>query len=302
MHTWLKQLEQSFSPSVLTPIYSAFLEKHGIELWIKRDDLLHPIISGNKWRKLKYNLHHALAMNKSTLISMGGAYSNHLHALAYVGKVLDLKTVGLIRGEEIETPTLQDLKSFGMKLQFVSRSDYRLLRNYKMWNSLPNLTEHDYWLSEGGASELALQGVNELVSEIQQDYDVLCVACGTGTTLAGLIQTVPENVTVFGFAALKNAAFLNHDVAQLLGKPRDNWQIHLNYHHGGFAKTTPELHLFIQRFEIETGVKLEPVYTGKMLYGLYDLIAKNHFPRGIRIIALHTGGLQGNRGFNKTLL
>ncbi len=299
MHVLLKQLEHSFSPSILTPIQSPFLEKHGVELWLKRDDLLHPIISGNKWRKLKYSLNHALTLNKTTLISMGGVYSNHLHALAYVGKELGLKTVGLIRGEDIETPTLHDLKAFDMELRFVSRGDYRTLREYKTWDSLPNLVENEYWLPEGGASTLALQGVSELVSEIEPDYDVFCVACGTGTTLAGLISAVPENVAVLGFAALKNAAFLNHDVAQLLVQPRDNWQIQLDYHHGGFAKISIELLEFMRQFETETGILLEPVYTGKLLFGLYDLIAKNHFSSGQRIIALHTGGLQGRRGFNK---
>ena len=297
MYVALKQLEQTFLPSVLTPIFSPFLEKHGVELQLKRDDLLHPIISGNKWRKLKYSLHHALSLNKTTLISMGGAYSNHLHALAYVRKTLGLKTIGLVRGEECETPTLHDLNAFGMELRFVSRGDYRLLRDYKTWDSLPNLGENDYWLSEGGASTFALQGVSELVGEIQQDYDVLCVPCGTATTLAGLVHAVPDNGSILGFAALKNATFLNNDVTQLLEKPRDNWQIRLDYHHGGFAKTTPALLTFIRQFEIETRIPLEPIYTGKMLYGLYDLIAKNHFSRGTRIVALHTGGLQGNRGF-----
>lgn len=297
MHTSLIQLEHSFSLSILTPIQSPFLEKHGVELWLKRDDLLHPIISGNKWRKLKYSLNHALSLNKTTLISMGGAYSNHLHALAYVGRELGLKTVGLIRGEAIETPTLRDLKAFGMELRFVSRGDYRMLREYKTWDSLPNLSKNEYWLPEGGASTLALQGVSELVGEIEQDYDVLCVACGTGTTLAGLINAAPENVTILGFSALKNAAFLNYDVMQLLCEPRDNWQIKLDYHHGGFAKTSNELLEFMRQFEAETDIFLEPIYTGKLLFGLYDLIAKNHFSRGQRIVALHTGGLQGRRGF-----
>jgi len=299
MHATLEQLERTFSPSILTPIRSPFLEKYGVELWLKRDDLLHPIISGNKWRKLKYSLNHALNLNKTTLISMGGAYSNHLHALAFVGKMLGLKTVGLIRGEEIDTPTLQDLKVFGMELRFVSRGDYRTLRDYKTWDSLPNGAENEYWLPEGGASTFALQGVRELVDEIEQDYDVLCVACGTGTTLAGLISAAPENVAVLGFAALKNAAFLNHDVAQLVEKPRDNWHIFLDYHHGGFAKMTVELHTFMADFTVQTGILLEPIYTGKLVFALYDLIAKNHFSRGQRIIALHTGGLQGNRGFTQ---
>lgn len=298
MHSALINLEKTFKPSLLTKVNDALLEKHQVELWIKRDDLLHPIISGNKWRKLKYCLNHALTMGANTIISMGGAYSNHLHALAYIGKVLGLKTVGLIRGEAptILTPSLLDMQQWGMEHRFVSRSDYRLLRQYKQWNSLPNLTAEQYWLPEGGAEALALMGVAELVGEIDRYYDVLCVPCGTGTTLAGLVTAVPDTVSVLGFAALKNAGFLTADVNALLSKPYSNWQINLNYHFGGFAKTNAALLDFIADFELKNQIPLEPVYTGKMLYGLYDLVEKQYFQPNQRIIALHTGGLQGNRG------
>ncbi len=299
MHPNLITLEKTFQPSILTKVKDAVLEKHQIELWLKRDDLLHPIISGNKWRKLKYILNHALSLNADTIISMGGAYSNHLHALAYTGKLLGLKTIGLIRGERGDslTPALLDMQQWGMELRFVSRSDYRLLRHYKQ---LPDLKLNQYWLPEGGAETLALKGVAELVYEIDRDYDLLCVPCGTGTTLAGLVNAVPDNVKVMGFAALKHAEFLNHDVNALLPVQRNNWQINLNYHFGGFAKTNAELLAFIQQFEADTQIPLEPVYTGKMLYAIYDLIKKQVFQANQRIIAVHTGGLQGNRGFNLT--
>ncbi|MFI3191013.1 1-aminocyclopropane-1-carboxylate deaminase [Crenothrix sp. D3] len=298
MHSALINLEKTFKPSLLTKVNDALLEKHQVELWIKRDDLLHPIISGNKWRKLKYSLNHALTMDANTVISMGGTYSNHLHALAYIGKVLGLKTVGLIRGEAPATltPSLLDMQHWGMELRFVSRSDYRLLRQYKQWNSLPNLTTGQYWLPEGGAEALALLGVAELVGEIDKSYDVLCVPCGTGTTLAGLVTAVANNVSVLGFAALKNAGFLTADVNALLPKPYNNWRINLDYHFGGFAKTNAALLDFITDFELKHQMPLEPVYTGKMLYGLYDLVEKQHFQPNQRIITLHTGGLQGKRG------
>lgn len=298
MHSALISLEKTFKPSILTKVNDALLEKHQVELWIKRDDLLHPIISGNKWRKLKYSLNHALTMGANTVISMGGTYSNHLHALAYIGKVLGLKTVGLIRGEAPATltPSLLDMQHCGMELRFVSRSDYRLLRQYKQWNSLPNLTAGQYWLPEGGAEALALLGVAELVGEIDRSYDVLCVPCGTGTTLAGLVTAVADNVSVLGFAALKNAGFLTADVNALLPKPYNNWRINLDYHFGGFAKTNAALLDFITDFELKHQMPLDPVYTGKMLYGLYDLVEKQHFQPNQRIITLHTGGLQGKRG------
>lgn len=300
MHPELIKLEKTFNKSILTKIDDALLEQYHIKLWMKRDDLLHPVISGNKWRKLKYILDHALSLGADTIISMGGAYSNHLHALSYVGKVLGLRTIGLVRGEqpEVLTPTLQDMKNWGMELKFVSRTDYRLLRQYRNWQDLPNLKPRQYWLPEGGAQALALKGVAELVSEIEMPCDILCVPCGTGTTLAGLIEAVPEQVTVLGFAALKNAGFLTAEVEAMLSRPRNNWRIDLDYHFGGFAKTNAGLSAFIDDFELKTTIPLEPVYTGKMMYAIYDLIGKHYFKPGQRIIALHTGGLQGKRGFS----
>ena len=299
MHPALLHLEQRFQPSILTTVDDPLLAGYQICLSLKRDDLLHPVISGNKWRKLKYILNHALSLNVHTLISMGGAYSNHLHALAYVGRVLGLQTIGLVRGEPPIplTPTLQDASTWGMTLKFISRSDYRQLRQYHNYGGLPDLPTGSYWLPEGGSQVLALQGVAELVTEITEAYEWLCVPCGTGTTLAGLVNAVPQNSRVLGFAALKNADFLKHDVAQLLPQTSDNWQINQDYHFGGFAQTTAELIGFIDAFQNRTGFILEPVYTGKMLFGLYDLITKNTFNPGTRLIALHTGGLQGNRGF-----
>jgi 1-aminocyclopropane-1-carboxylate deaminase len=300
MHSELIELEKTFQPSILKKINDPWLEQRQIELYIKRDDLLHPVISGNKWRKLKYSLDHALSLGSNTLISMGGAYSNHLHALAYVGKVLGLKTIGLIRGEQplILSSTLNDIKRWNMELRFVSRTDYRLLRQYKNYDTLPGLKSGQYWLPEGGASNLALRGVAELIAEIGIPYDSFCVPCGTGATLAGIAEVVPESVLLLGFAALKNASFLTTDVDALLSQSRNNWQINLDYHFGGFGKINAELSAFIEEFELKSAIPLEPIYTGKMIYGIYDLIKKNYFKPGQRIIALHTGGLQGKK--NKT--
>lgn len=299
MHPKLINLEKTFNKSILAKINDAMLDQYEIELWLKRDDLLHSVISGNKWRKLKYSLDHALSLSADTVISMGGAYSNHLHALAYVGNTVGLKTIGFIRGEQPETltPTLIDMQNWGMELKFVSRSDYRILRQYKDWFDLPGLKPGQYWLPEGGAQTLALKGVGELISEIEVPYDIVCVSCGTGTTLAGIIDVVPARISVMGFAALKNAGFLMNDIHQLLSRNCNNWQINSDYYFGGFAKTNSELVSFIKDFELRTSIPLEPVYTGKMMYALYDLIRKHHFRRGQRIIAIHTGGLQGKRGW-----
>ncbi|WP_404361039.1 1-aminocyclopropane-1-carboxylate deaminase/D-cysteine desulfhydrase [Methylotuvimicrobium sp. KM1] len=297
MHPKLIALENQFARSILTKVSAPCLDREQVELWIKRDDLLHPIVSGNKWRKLKYILNHALSLGAIKIVSMGGAYSNHLHALAYVGHRLGLQTEGFIRGEPQSNPTLSDLRRWGMHLHFVSREDYRNLRQYKDWNSLPGIDTGAYWLPEGGSVDLALQGVAELVSEIDISYDVVCCPCGTGTTLAGIIEAVRPDIRVFGFSALKGGSFLRHDVEALLTPPRDNWDIVTDYHFGGFARTKPELIEFMKCFSSQSSIQLEPVYTGKMFYGIYDLIEKGFFPAGRRIVAMHTGGLQGNRGF-----
>jgi 1-aminocyclopropane-1-carboxylate deaminase len=299
MHPKLVKLQETFSVSTLCKIDDPYLDDHNVKLWIKRDDLLHPIISGNKWRKLKYNLDEALSRGADTVISMGGTYSNHLHALAYAGNFLGLRTIGIIRGEAPTplTPTLQDIESWGMELRFVTRSDYRQYRQYKDWHDLPGITPNQYWLPEGGANNLAMKGISELVNEIDIPYDSLCVACGTGTTLAGLIQAAPRQTSVVGFATFKNADFLATDIQSLLNDEFHNWELFQNYHFGGFANHNPDLALFMRNFEDKTIIQLEPVYTGKMLYGLYDLVAKGYFKPGQRIIAVHTGGLQGNRGY-----
>jgi 1-aminocyclopropane-1-carboxylate deaminase len=184
-----------------------------------------------------------------------------------------------------------------MELRFVSRSDYRLLRQYRDWQALPGLQPKQYWTPEGGAQALASQGVAEIVTELEIDYDMLCAPCGTGTTLVGLISAAPADVSVLGFAALKNAGFLIDDVKALLPQQRNNWQINLDYHFGGFAKTNAELMAFINDFEQQTAIALDPVYTGKMMFALFDLIAKQQIKQGQRIVAIHTGGLQGKRGF-----
>ncbi len=302
LHPRLQALEAGFAVSELQPILDQAFVGQQLELWIKRDDLLHPIISGNKWRKLKYVLNHALSIGADTLVSMGGCHSNHLHALAYVGKCLQMQTIAYVRGEPPENfnPTLLDLQAWGMELRFVSRSDYRQLRDYRSHDALPGLLPGQYWLPEGGASVLALQGVADIVHEIHRDFDCLLVACGTGTTLAGLVVAAPVGTQVLGIAALKGGDFLHADVQQLLKNRaiHAHWRIAQDYHFGGFAKSTPALQRFMQQFETRHHIPLEPVYTGKLLFAVYDLLYKGHFKSGQRIIVLHTGGLQGVRTCN----
>ena len=298
----LQALEKTFSVSELVRIDDDFLHQAGVELWIKRDDLLHTVISGNKWRKLKYILDHALSGGHHTLVSMGGPWSNHLHALAYVGKSLGLNTRAFIRGEkpEVFSPTLLDLQRWDMQLEFVSRQQYRQLRQYRSYDSLPGLKAGEYWLPEGGASHLALQGVHEIVTELTLQYDILLVSCGTGTTLAGLIAASPMDTQVLGIAALKGADFLNDDVKKLLpAECQTPWRIELNYHGGGFARLTPDIQRFMDQFEDCHAIPLDRVYNGKTLYAFYQLLQQGAFKKGQRIIAIHTGGLQGNRSITQ---
>jgi 1-aminocyclopropane-1-carboxylate deaminase len=300
VHSRLIELKKKFQPAPLTQLFSPLLERQQIELWVKRDDLIHPIISGNKWRKLKYILDHALTLGDHTIISMGGAYSNHLHALAFIGKLLNIQTIGYIRGERPQkfSPTLIDMQKWGMELRFVSRSEYRDLRGYKQHTQLPNIKKGQYWLPEGGATKRALKGVGEIITEIVQQVDIFCVPCGTGTTLAGLIQSASPDCMIQGFSALKGAGYLTGEVEKLIDKPyvsTAKWNIQMGYHFGGFAKTTHELLLYIEAFEKEHSIKLETVYTGKMFYAVFDLIQRGAFKSGQKIVAIHTGGLQGNR-------
>ncbi len=293
----LVQLEAHLQPSPIKKLDDQLFDECGIECWVKRDDLIHPVISGNKWRKLKYILRDVYARGCSHIISMGGAYSNHLHALAYIGQTLNIRTSAYIRGEQPAqlNSTLQDIQQWGMQLEFISRSQYRVLRQYRKYNALPAGQACDYWLVEGGASELALRGVSEIVTELEQDFDCIIVPCGTGTTAAGLISGAHKNTRVIGVAALKGAGFLNQDITRLAAETNNNWHIELDYHFGGFAKSTTELNAFITGFETQHAIPLEPIYSGKMFYALYDLARKGCFQRGQRILAIHTGGLQGKR-------
>ena len=299
------------APTPLQILESPFLENKKIQLWIKRDDLTHPHLQGNKWRKLKYNLAAAKKSKKKYLLTFGGAFSNHLYATAAAGQLFDFETIGIVRGEKILplNPTLSFAEQSGMKLFFVNRKTYALKEKV-----LPELLtannislEECYVLPEGGTNDLALQGCGELAEEIYQQLnfspDYICVSCGTGGTVAGIIQAKKEGTHVLGFSALKGD-FLKNEVQQLLEKNdaqkiTTNYSIQTDYHFGGYAKHKPELLNFINAFQQEHQVQLEPIYTGKMFYGIFDLIEKNYFPQGSKIVAIHTGGLQGIAGFRQ---
>ena len=285
-------------------IHDSYLEKHGVELSILRIDQINTHVSGNKWFKLKYNLESAQSAGAKQVLSFGGAYSNHIHALAWAGNALGIKTVGVIRGEKeyADNPTLSDAASWGMELRFVDRKTYRQRTDPNFHQQLRRELDDFYLIPEGGSNAEAVKGCIEIVpSAVKDDFSPthIVAACGTGGTLSGLVVGNPE-VKVLGIPVLKNASFLQDDIRSLIDStgyvdPK-NWHLDLYGHFGGYAKQSAELRQFCDDFFNCHGVLLDPVYTGKMMLRLWQLIEEGKFPSGSRIMAVHTGGLQGIRG------
>ena len=280
---------------------------NNVNIFLKREDLLHSVISGNKWRKLKYNLIEANNRGCKTVLTFGGAYSNHIHATAGAGKIFGFKTIGIIRGEEHLplNPTLKDAKEFGMQIHYVSRSDYRRKTESEFIEMLHKKFGEFYLVPEGGTNNLAIKGGTEIIDDINIDFDYIVSACGTGGTLAGVISGLNGNKKAIGISALKGAGFLIDNISNYVknytGKTFNNWEVKLNYHFGGFAKTKPEQIIYMQKFEKLNNIKLDPIYTSKMIFAIYDMIKNNEIENGSTVVALHTGGLQGRRGKEKII-
>ena len=266
-----------------------------VEVFMKRDDMIHPFISGNKWRKLKYNLEKAKKENKDTLVTFGGAWSNHLLATACAGATFQYKTIAFVRGEEVSNPVLDMCKLFGMVLRFVSRDEYKIKR--QLFDSSVDKNEC-YFIDEGGSSLEATLGCKELINELKHEYDHIFCAAGTGTTAAGLSLGIADknlNTVLDVIPVLKNGGFILDEITNY-NAPIDQVKLHLDYHFGGYAKTKPELLDFIKEYIQSTGIMIEPTYTGKAMYALHELIEKDYFPKGSRILFIHTGGLTGLLG------
>ena len=270
----------------------------GIELYLKREDLIHPFVSGNKYRKLKYNLIEARENGFKTLLTFGGAFSNHIAAVASAGDNFGFKTIGVIRGAELKekinvNPTLSFAKQSGMNFKFVTREGYRNKTSASFINNLKEEFGDFYLIPEGGANELAIKGCTEILSETDINFDFICTSVGTGGTISGLINCSKPSQQVFGFPALKGD-FLQQDISKFV--TNTNWKLITDYHFGGYAKINEELISFINTFKTVYKIPLDPVYTGKMMFGLFDLIKKGFFKKGTKILAIHTGGLQGIAG------
>ena len=297
-------------PSPIQEIQSDLLQKKKVKLFLKRDDLIHPSVSGNKWRKLKYNLAAAKELNQTTLLTFGGAFSNHIHAVAAAGKVFGFQTIGVIRGDQM-TPlntTLQYAEDQGMQLHFVTRTAYRQKNTTAFQLALQEQFGDFYSLPEGGTNTLALKGCAEIVTEIKEQLGQIpnCISTcvGTGGTIAGILQgsASAQQIEILGISALKGN-FLTEEIEKLLTAAKitvDNkWMISNDYNFGGYAKFKPALIEFINDFKKTYQIALDPIYTGKHLYGIFDLIKKDYFKKDSTIVAIHTGGLQGIEGFNQ---
>lgn len=284
-------------------VHLPLLEEKGITLCLKREDTIHPFISGNKYRKLKYNLLEVKRQEHTTLLTFGGAFSNHIAATAFAGKEAGLKTIGIIRGEELkdswtENPTLKLAKEHGMEFHFVSRSDYREKDTSTFYERLKSLFGDFYLLPEGGTNALAVKGCEEILTEADMEFDFVCSCVGTGGTVAGLINSAKPHQTVLGFPALKGD-FLKQDILKFARN--ENWEFIPDYHFGGYAKVDERLIDFINTFKKETQIPLDPIYTGKMLFGILDKVKQGFFKPGTSILAIHSGGLQGIKGMNLVL-
>lgn len=289
-------------PSPLEHVNHPSLQEKNISLYVKRDDLIHPEISGNKYRKLKYNLQHILEHEIRQVITFGGAFSNHIHATAALCHAYGIKSAAIIRGEETSksNPTLQFCLDKGMELHFVSRADYREKTGSASIRQILTGYSDALIIPEGGSNSLALRGINEIWEELSAQMTVLpgflFASAGTGTTLAGLLTDLPANGRLLGFSSLKSDHLRDEIIALSENKNADRFTFFTDYHMGGYAKTNPALMAFITSFENETGIPIDPVYNGKALFGFFDLVQKDYFPRGSNIVWLHTGGLQGKSG------
>lgn len=285
------------------PTQKIQLSNSNISVSIRREDLIHPFISGNKFRKLKYNLLEAESENQETLLTFGGAYSNHIAAAAFAGKEQGFKTIGIIRGDELESkiaenPTLRFAQGCGMQFKFVTRESYRHKTETEFLENLKNEFGNFYLVPEGGTNEFAVKGCEEILTEEDSQYDFVCCAVGTGGTISGIINSLLPHQKVLGFPALKGD-FLKEEIRKFAQK--NNWEIITDYHFGGYGKVNTELIAFINQFYAVNKIPLDPIYTGKMVFGVMDLIGKNYFPENSKILLIHTGGLQGNAGMNLKL-
>lgn len=288
-------------PTISIPITQIPLQKN-IQLFLKREDLIHTQISGNKYWKLFYNINSYIDQNPANtfIITFGGAFSNHIAAVAALGKEFQLKTLGIIRGDELqekwqENPTLKLADQYGMDFRFVSREEYK--NKEKLTQILEKEFPHALIIPEGGTNKDAVEGIKFMLTEETKRFDYLCSAVGTGGTIAGISKFAKENQKILGFKVVDDQSLYNK-VSELSTK--NNFEL-IEAHDGKYGKITDENIRFINDFKQKYRIQLDPIYTGKMMMKLFELIEEDYFPAGTKILAFHTGGLQGISGANELL-
>ena len=284
----------------LEEIRSGSLEKKKVRIFIKRDDQIDSEISGNKWRKLKYNFLEARSQGFKNILTFGGAFSNHIAATAAAARAFGFQSIGIIRGHELNdksNPTLSKAHRDGMDLKFISRDQYRKRKEPGWLNELQQMYKA-FFIPEGGSNDLAVKGVGEMMNEIDEHFDYIVCPVGTGGTLAGIVSGLQSSQQAIGISVLKGMSDLEDSVSVLSGL-NSNFHINHYYHFGGYGKFNTSLIEFMQAFYQEYKIVLDPIYTGKMMYGVLDMIDTNQIPTDSKIICLHTGGLQGISGFNE---
>jgi len=282
--------------AVIQPLSKFWYENKVAAVDILRLDLLHPVVSGNKWFKLRLNMKHAAEAGYKAIITPGGGWSNHLAATAFAAKAFGVKATGIVRGRyDVLTPTLEACRADGMELVFVSQEDYKNNHEPGWASDLVAHFDDVFMIPEGGANEWGRKGAGLISRFINDNYTHIVLAVGSGTTLTGLREALPEHQQMLGFAPMKQGAYLKEHIGRHLSAQKNvNWDLYDEWHFGGFGKWNKELLAFMNGFYTTNHIPLDIVYTSKMMYGLRELLMANHFSSHERILCIHSGGLQGN--------
>lgn len=280
---------------IIQPLHKDWYEGKVQCVDMLRLDMIHPVVSGNKWYKLQYNVQHALDNGFRSILTFGGSYSNHLVATAAVAKASGIASIGIVRGGLADTETLKACESYGMQLVHVSREDYNRKTEEEYLAILADTYHNAFIIPEGGANEQGRMGTAEIAALIPNNYTHVCVSVGTGTTFIGLRNALPIATVLYGYAPMKGGAYLIEDIISYLQSSKNiNWQLFDNWHYGGFGKHTDEQLAFMNTFYAQNNIPLDVVYTSKMMTGVKDQIHEDVFHDNARILCIHTGGLQGN--------
>ena len=284
-------------PITIDPLTS--FSSSNMEASILRLDKLHPIVSGNKWFKLRYYIEEAMNQSCTTIASFGGPYSNHLVALAYVAKENNIKSIGYVRAtkEDAITPSLQEALAYGMKLEFIGRTNFQEIKNDLLKTNQHKSIDNNsiYFIDEGGYGEVGAKGAATILNEHCKHYTTIIAAVGTGTMLAGLINAAEAHQDIIGIPILKNENTIEDEIKALLINKAASFSLLHNFHQGGYAKTNPALIAFMNQLWETEKIPTDIVYTGKLLLAVDSLLKENYFKEGSKILVIHSGGLQGNR-------